>query len=305
MRLHFLGMISFLQTDCTSGALYHPIFGPSNSAIFIRQKFFIFKFMNFVILKYSNLTTLQSLNSLIFKFQHSPIFKSSNLQIFKYPYFRIYQSEYFSYICTELVNEYSFIKDMARITDENKIEKIKEATIEMVVQKGFGNASISEITRKAGVAEGYLYRHYKGKTELVEDLLYTTLNGLVDKLEDFLQSHHTVPEVIEQLVRNLFELAKKSPGRIKFLYVLMNDYNFRIEESQRERIYNLCRMVKQRGLEMKYLRDDIDEEEIYLIGVTYPIQFINLRLKSFFNRTEIEEPEIEKVIRICKNSLKK
>jgi AcrR family transcriptional regulator len=193
---------------------------------------------------------------------------------------------------------------MARSIDESKIERIKEATIQMVVSKGFGNASISEIARKAGVAEGYLYNFYKGKTELVEALLHTHIKELTDKLESLLSSALTVPEIIDQFIRELFATASKNPEKMKFLYVLLNDYNFKIQDEQRDKIFQLCRQVKEKALLSKENRQDIDEEEIYLIGVTYPIQFINLRLKNFFYRSELGQNEIEKVIRICNNSLK-
>ena len=193
---------------------------------------------------------------------------------------------------------------MARSIDETKIERIKEATLKMVVSNGFGNASISEIAKKAGVAEGYLYNFYKSKTELVESLLYNLIDELSNKLESFLLEKYAVPAIFEQLIHELFTMANNQPEKIKFLYVLMNDYNFKIQESQRERIFQLCKQVKEKGILSGEMRQDIDEEEIYLIGVTYPIQFINLRLKNFFYRSELGTPEIEKVIRICKNSLK-
>jgi TetR/AcrR family transcriptional regulator, repressor of fatR-cypB operon len=195
-------------------------------------------------------------------------------------------------------------KFMARSIDETKIERIKEATMQMVVSKGFGNASISEIAKKAGVAEGYLYNFYKSKTELVESLLHQLINELTDKLDALLNAGLDITTVFEQLIKELFSMANAQPEKIKFLYVLMNDYNFKIQESQRERIFQLCKEVKEKGIQSNEIRADIDEEEIYLIGVTYPIQFINLRFKNFFNRTEIGAAEIEKVLRICKNSLK-
>ena len=193
---------------------------------------------------------------------------------------------------------------MARIIDETKIERIKAATLEMVVLKGYGGASISEIAQKAGVAEGYLYRHYKGKAELVNDLLFNNLNELIQKLESLLEDRQTFPQIFEQLTRMLFEMANNQPERIKFLYVLMHDYNFRIQDEQREKIISLCSRVKEVGLKSGY-NPNLDEEEIYLLGVTYPIQFINLRLKNFFNHSILGEEEIKKVLKFQLNLLKK
>jgi len=204
------------------------------------------------------------------------------------------------------MNEYSLkYKIMARNIDDTKIERIKTAALEMVVQRGFGGASISEIAKLAGVAEGYLYRHYKGKSDLVNDLLFSNLNELIDKLEKLLDSNYSTKDIFEQLIRLLFNLANHQPERIKFLYVLMHDYNFKIQEEQRERIFKLCTRVKEKGQTSGEVNENIDEEEIYLLAVVYPIQFINLRLKSFFNKSLLSEIEIEKVLKICLNLIKK
>ncbi len=193
---------------------------------------------------------------------------------------------------------------MSRLIDETKIERFRNTTIEMVVNKGFGGASISEIAKKAGVAEGYLYRYYKGKTELVDDLLFSNLNELINKLEEFLDDLHSVKDIFEQLIRVLFEIANKYPGRIKFLFVLMHDYNFTVQDTQRKRIIGLCKRVREKGIITKEIDKTIDEEEIFLLGFIYPIEFINLRLKNLFNRTALGEKEIQRVLKVCVNAIK-
>jgi len=197
----------------------------------------------------------------------------------------------------------SIHSSMARTIDDTKIERIKEATISLVVKNGYGHAAISEIARTAGVAEGYLYRHYKSKAELVEDLLYQNINLLADNIENQLETKNSIREIFENITRTLFAIAEKNPEQIKFIYVLMNDYNFKIQDIQRERIFELCRKVKERGLVINEMRADITEEEIYLIGVSYPIQFINMRLKNFFNQSQLGEDEIQRVMQICKNTI--
>ena len=193
--------------------------------------------------------------------------------------------------------------NMARIIDESKIARIKEAALQMIVSNGIGDASISKIAKKAGVAEGYLYSFYKSKAELIQDLLYVNVNELADKLELLLDDKHSIKDILEQLVRSLFILANNDPDRIKFLHVLMNDYNFKIQEIQRERIYNLCKRVKEKGQLLNEIQSNIDEEDIFLIGVSYPIQFITHRLKAFFYRSELGEPEIKKIVGICNKLL--
>jgi len=206
------------------------------------------------------------------------------------------------------MNVYSFIikknNYMARNIDINKIERIKKITLEMVVNNGYWGASISKIAKEAKVAEGYLYRFYKSKSELVNDLLYSNVNELADNMEEILNGQHSVWEVFKLLIQRLIDISKKNPEKIKFLYSLIHDYNFSLAEEQKKRIYNLCRKIKEFGKGKNELRENITEEQIYLVGVGFPIQFINLRLKNFFNKSELSEDTIEEIFRICYNSLK-
>jgi len=100
---------------------------------------------------------------------------------------------------------------MARSIDEGKIQRIREATIALVVQNGYGGASISSIARRAGVAEGYLYRFYTSKQELVTELLYTKVAQIIEKLEFLLNSCTRITEVINELIGELFKMASDSP----------------------------------------------------------------------------------------------
>jgi len=193
---------------------------------------------------------------------------------------------------------------MARSIDKTKIEKIRNSAMELVVKKGYGGASISEIAKNAAVADGYLYRFYTSKSELVNDLLYSLLKELVDNMESFISDTKlTVKDAVEKLVRLLFEMAYQQPEKIKFLFVLMHDYNFEIHPEQRKKIFDLCRKAKHKGIKTKEISAAIDEEAIYLFTVSMPIQFLNLRLKNFFEKSSIDEKEIKRVINLSSKIL--
>jgi len=193
---------------------------------------------------------------------------------------------------------------MARLIDEGKIERIKEATIELVVQNGYGGASISSIASRAGVAEGYLYRFYSSKQELVTSLLYVKVAQIIEKLEFLLNSCERVGEVIRQLIGEFFSMATNSPEEIKFIHVLMHDYNFPVSEGQRQQIKGLCEQVIKIGISTAEVNSSISPEEAYGIVVIYPIEFINLRMKSFFGNTGWTTEDQERVVEFSINALK-
>lgn len=193
---------------------------------------------------------------------------------------------------------------MARLVDEGKIKRIREATIELIVQNGYGGAAISSIARRAGVAEGYLYRFYSGKQELVTELLYSKVAGIIEKLEYLLDTCDHVNEVIGQLIEVLFQMATDSPEDLKFMDVLMHDYNFPVSEEQRRLIKNLCERVISLGIKNKEVNARITLEQAYGMIIIYPIEYINLRMKGFFGKTGWTEEDQKSIIEFVIKSIK-
>jgi AcrR family transcriptional regulator len=193
---------------------------------------------------------------------------------------------------------------MARIIDEGKIQRIREATIELVVKNGYGGASISSIAHRAGVAEGYLYRFYDSKQALVTELLYTKVAQFIEKLEFLLNSYSSIKEVISKLIGEFFEMATNSPEEIKFMHVLMHDYSFQVSNQQRLQIKSLCEKVIRVGIINGEVNERISSEEAYGVVVIYPLEFINLRMKGFFGSTSWTTEDQKRVAEFSISALK-
>ena len=193
---------------------------------------------------------------------------------------------------------------MARTIDEGKIERIREATIEFVVQNGYGGAAISSIARRAGVAEGYLYRFHRSKHELVTELLYSKVAQIIDKLELLLNTCSGIQEVIFGLIGEFFKMATDTPEQIKFIHVLMHDYNFQISDDQRQQIKSLCEKVVQTGITNGEINKAITAEEAYGMVVIYPLEIINLRMKGFFGNSVWTREDQNRIAEFSINALK-
>ena len=193
---------------------------------------------------------------------------------------------------------------MARVIDEGKIERIREATIEFVVQNGYGGAAISSIARRAGVAEGYLYRFHRSKHELVTELLYSKVAQIIEKLELLLNTCFGIKEVIFGLIGEFFKMATDTPEQIKFIHVLMHDYDFQISDDQRQQIKNLCEKVVQTGIANGEINKAITAEEAYGMVVIYPLEIINLRMKGFFGNHNWTTEDQNRIAEFSINALK-
>ena len=190
------------------------------------------------------------------------------------------------------------------MVDESKLARIHAATMELVVENGYGGASILAIAKKAGVAEGYLYRFYSGKQELVTALLYSKINHLIISMKQYLIQYSEIRKVIELLIGEIFFLAETVQDEIRFIHVLMHDYNFQVSESQREEIRILCEKVVEIGVGSGDINPNLTPEEVYSMGFVYPIEFINMRIKGFFGRNGWTVEEKLRVVNFSLNSLK-
>jgi len=192
---------------------------------------------------------------------------------------------------------------MARITDINKIEKIKEAAIEMIVTTGFIGASISLIAKKAEVSEGYLYRHYASKNDLVNDLFAARVSAMNEKLSNLLLSEASLRDVVTAYVTHIFHSYSENPNQIKFLFMLVHDFTFTIPVGIVESMLAVCDRIKSKGQEEGLFNENISSEDVYISIVNQPMQYINSRLRGYFGKNELVAEEIQHIVNCSINAL--
>ncbi|HEY0448934.1 TetR/AcrR family transcriptional regulator [Actinophytocola sp.] len=66
---------------------------------------------------------------------------------------------------------------------ERSRERILAAALEVFAKKGFHNATVSDITARAGVSRGLITYYFPGKRHLAEELLGRYLDGLTTLLD--------------------------------------------------------------------------------------------------------------------------
>ncbi|MEN9443235.1 MAG: hypothetical protein RIS47_125, partial [Bacteroidota bacterium] len=190
-----------------------------------------------------------------------------------------------------------------RAIDETKMIRLEQATVNLVVSNGYGGASVSLIAKQAGVAEGYLYRFYKGKQELVEALLHRQIDRIVSQLDVLLEKNTELHLVIDSLIEDYIAMATETPELLKFIYVLMNDYAFLVSDEQRAQIRKLIAQLIVSGQKSGQLGERVGEEEVFAMLISYPIDFLNMRLKNFFGKTGVLPNDAPRIAAFCKYSL--
>ncbi|MFD1020778.1 TetR/AcrR family transcriptional regulator [Thalassobacillus hwangdonensis] len=105
-----------------------------------------------------------------------------------------------------------------------KQAKILEAAIEIFSEKGYAATSTSEIAKRAEVAEGTIFRHYKTK----KDLLLSIVMPMITKVampffathfinQVFAEAPSDYKDLLRKIMRNRYEFAKKNVPMLKIL----------------------------------------------------------------------------------------
>lgn len=98
----------------------------------------------------------------------------------------------------------------ARDTDKGR--RILDAAISVFAEKGFFNATVSEVARRAGVADGTIYLYFKGKDDLLIRLFEEIMARINERLRAAIASAPTAPEKLKAIVRAQAELVEAEPA---------------------------------------------------------------------------------------------
>lgn len=194
---------------------------------------------------------------------------------------------------------------MARITDHNKIERIKQSTMKLVVEHGFGGASASLIAKDANVASGYFYMHYKGKYEMVNALLHDVYQEVINKFEELTSNGSVFSNTIEKMIRHFFSMANAEPIKLKFLYVLTNDYNFIIDREMHNNIFKVINVLMFDGHSSGELDKKINQSDLYLMVIINTIQYINQCYKNSTKPVIFKKKDEDHLIYLINKVLRK
>jgi AcrR family transcriptional regulator len=92
------------------------------------------------------------------------------------------------------------------VVKQSRREEILEAMLELVVERGFNDAPMSELSKRSGASAGIIYHYFSNKDDIIHQL-YLSIKAIKGK------------SLIENLVADM-------PTKGAFLQVWKNAYNF-------------------------------------------------------------------------------
>lgn len=200
--------------------------------------------------------------------------------------------------------------------DQNLTEKQKgilAAATELFAEKGYAATSTSEIAKKAGVAEGTIFRHYKSKKDLLLTIVSPTMMRVIgpvvkkDINKVLNQEFTTFEDFIRAMVSNRIEFVKNN---IPMLRVVIQELPFH-EELKKQAIEHIGNDVFERLREIvrhfqaKGQIIDMHPDTIIRVVASSIFSYI---ITSYVILPEVdwdEEVEIERIIQVLTNGIAK
>jgi AcrR family transcriptional regulator len=99
-----------------------------------------------------------------------------------------------------------------------KREKILKASVLVFSQKGFHQAGMDEIAKKAGVAKGTLYYNFSSKSKLFATTVTEGMEEIISQVEKELESDLPFKEHFGKLIRSNFLLYLKYRDLSKIVF---------------------------------------------------------------------------------------
>ena len=108
---------------------------------------------------------------------------------------------------------------------KNKKKEIVTAKVHLMARQGAKGISVGQITTAAGVTEGALYRHFKGKEDLCQQAYFNIVADMTSTKEMIALSAASVAKKMREWVRVSYNYYDLFPDA--FSYVFFTEHPYR------------------------------------------------------------------------------
>ena len=199
--------------------------------------------------------------------------------------------------------------DEEKLTDKQK--KIIVAAIESFSEKGYAATSTNEIAKKAGVAEGTIFRHYKTKKELLMSIVAPLMAKMIgpfvvndfnkvldreyDRVEDFLRA--TIENRRAVLIK-LLPVVKIMLQEIPFQPELREQFLEQIAKKIFDRVSGIIKSYQEKGQLI-----EMPPESLARLAITNILGYLFTRYVLFPDSHWDDELETERTVQFIMHGL--
>ncbi|WP_243354610.1 TetR/AcrR family transcriptional regulator [Bacillus litorisediminis] len=193
---------------------------------------------------------------------------------------------------------------MPRTPEENERireiakEKIRNAAMELFIKKGYHPTSIQEVANHAGISKGLLYNYYKGKEQLLANMVDARIQEVVSVMNEA-ASTDDPREQLKVIINGAIDNVNARPEVFRFFLHLqtqpendeiLNKYSQKlIDESARQFEFQ-CEIFEKLGA------DEPRKRSLYFSSI---LQGIMLMISTYPRKFPIEEIKTQMLRDFC------
>jgi TetR/AcrR family fatty acid metabolism transcriptional regulator len=143
----------------------------------------------------------------------------------------------------------------------DKHELILEAAIEVFAEKGFHHARISDIARRAGVADGTIYLYFRNKDDVLLTIFEEKMGVLIDGLKEALAPVDDPLDKVRVFARYHFRQVQDHRALAEVLQIELRLSNKFLKEYRPEKLWEYLEIfagIVRDGQARGVIRPDLD-----------------------------------------------
>src|SRR3954468_5127247 len=117
-----------------------------------------------------------------------------------------------------------------------KRARILDAAVKVFAERGFHSATVAEIARGAGVADGTIYLYFKGKDDLLLRLFDEKMTELVAEVKEALSTERNAPGKLRRFIQLHLALVERNPELASGLIVELRQSAQFLKAADRQKI---------------------------------------------------------------------
>lgn len=118
----------------------------------------------------------------------------------------------------------------------DKRARILDAAIKVFAERGFHTATVAEIARGAGVADGTIYLYFKGKDDLLLRLFDEKMTELLAEARSELEKERSAPARLSRFIQLHLALVERNPDLASVLIVELRQSAQFIKAADRQKL---------------------------------------------------------------------
>ena len=143
-----------------------------------------------------------------------------------------------------------------------KYERILDAAVEVIAERGYFNSPVSAIAARAGVADGTIYLYFKNKDDVLRTAIDVTYGKFHDRLEEQFLTVHDPKGQLEVIARLHLESAAVNRNMVILMQTEMRQSAKFIAEFSHKHLVRYIQVVREvvrRGQQEGCFRRDVSD----------------------------------------------